>query len=105
MMNSRAGATSSSSKGAVAKTKSGLASNGKPFRIRLIKCGIDHKEIPVLRKNIASRPSPARGSSQDLAKPSATNTTALNINVSKRDGLHVPTIPKTRNGSVQPPAD
>ena len=101
-MISRAGATSSSSKGAA--KSSGLATNGKPFRIRLVRCGIDHKEIPMMRKNAASRPSPARGSSLDLAKPSAANTTALNINQAKRDGSHAP-IPKTRNGSVQPPTD
>ena len=107
-MNSRARATSSSSKGAAANNKSpGLASNGRPFRIRLVKCGIDHKEIPVvLRKNMASRPSPARGSSLDLAKPSlASNNTALNINQAKREGGLQAPIPKTRNGSVQPPTD
>ena len=73
MMNSRAGAATKSSSKAAASP--GVASNGKPFRIRLLKCAIDHNSI-AMRKNAASRPSPARGSSLDTGKPSSMNITA-----------------------------
>ena len=64
MKNSRGGASKSTSKAGTASP--GLASNGKPFRIRLLKCAIDHNIVPT-RKMAATRPSPARGASLDPA--------------------------------------